>query len=574
VSEAAAIRLSAAAQPRVRARQNWVLDPLQDSLFIIAAPLLSLALALLAIQRLGVERGAELVITAHIVLTVAHHLPTFIRIYGDVDLFRRFKWSFVLGPVVPLAFAITMLAYLNINDYPVEYILYLYVFLALWDPWHFLRQHFGFMRIYDRNNGAPQALAARMDWWLCTTWFVYIMVASAQWIPDILDDLYHTASLPVALLLPPTSLTVAAQLAGAAALAMTVAYAGYLAWCWRRGFVISIAKLALLGCTFGVMYLTYTPNEMILRLAPAWGFKVGFATLGIVHMTQYLAIVWRYDRRLAQQQRARTGWFGWLHARPTRWSAALAAAGYVLFCLAYGDAITQRPQSRWLLSVVLAIGFTSTLMHYYYDGFIWKVRHQQNRAALGLAPVGEHAGGDASSAGTSWWSAAEAMTPSRMLARQLLYFGVPLAILTVGAFAVWSGDRDSYIDHMRAAEQRSQSGDPAMAAAEARLAELCMLAELPMVRRMAELQPTAAREAELAFLLYNKAFYEEQVLPALAGERPDEARRRRMRIATLAAATVLERALGRGGSVAHAGRGSLTRDEALSVLQSWQRRLG
>ncbi len=177
-----------------------MLTPTQDLLLIIAAPVLSLALALLAMRQFGAERGAALIITAHIVLTVAHHLPTFIRIYGDVDLFRRYRWSFVLGPVVPLAFVSAMLVYINARGYPVEYVLYLYIFLALWDPWHFLRQHFGFTRIYDRNNAAPVRVASNMDWWLCAAWFVHIMAASGAWLPGLLDDLYRNAHIPAAAL--------------------------------------------------------------------------------------------------------------------------------------------------------------------------------------------------------------------------------------------------------------------------------------------------------------------------------------------------------------------------------------
>ena len=60
------------------------------------------------------------------------------------------------------------------------------------------------------------------------------------------------------------------------------------------------------------------------------------------------------------------------------------AAVYVLVCLAYGSGLTQVHDSRWLMSVLLAVGFTSTLLHYYFDGFIWKVRHAQNRENLGL----------------------------------------------------------------------------------------------------------------------------------------------------------------------------------------------
>jgi len=117
---------------------------------------------------LGAADATAYILLLHVVLTVAHHLPTFIRVYGDVDLFRRFKWTFVLAPAIPLAFATAALVYLNVHDYPVENVLYLFVLLALWDPWHFLMQHYGFTRIYDRHNAAPKKLAARMDLVLST----------------------------------------------------------------------------------------------------------------------------------------------------------------------------------------------------------------------------------------------------------------------------------------------------------------------------------------------------------------------------------------------------------------------
>src|SRR5882757_3022850 len=80
---------------QARIGQNWVLDRFQDTVLIIAAPLLTLALALLTIYFFGINQGATLVLLVHVVFTVAHHLPTFIRIYGDVELFRRFNWHFI-----------------------------------------------------------------------------------------------------------------------------------------------------------------------------------------------------------------------------------------------------------------------------------------------------------------------------------------------------------------------------------------------------------------------------------------------------------------------------------------------
>jgi hypothetical protein len=549
-------------------RQHWVLDAVQDPLLIIAAPLLTLAAALWLVSRYGIERGGALVITAHVVLTVAHHLPTFIRIYGDRELFARYRWSFVLGPVVPLAFALGLSAYLGARRLPIEYLLSLYLLLALWDPWHFLRQHFGFMRIYDRGNAAPVRLAASMDWWICVAWFAFAMAASAQWLPGLLEDLYRSAGLPLVLWVPPGVLPALTSVFGALAAGMTIVYAAYLIWCRRRGFFVSPAKLALLVCTFGVMMLTYTPNAWMQSLAPGWTFALGFATVGIVHMTQYLAIVWRYDRRLALQRRARAGLFAWLHARRTAVGVIAVALLYTASCLAYGDVLTTRPENRWLLALVLSVGFTSTLMHYYFDGFIWKVRHRENRAALGLEDPAAPA-----PAVESWGEATRAVRPGVMLGRQLLYFGVPLALLTAGALATWRTDRTPYLQLMLTAQHAAQDGHMQAAAAAARLADARMAAELPVVRRMAELQPTAARKAELAFLVFNKAMYDEQVLPALGGE-PDSAERAgRFALGVAEATALLEQALTAGGPLEHPGRERFTRADAETVLASWRARL-
>ena len=65
-------------RPAPAPRRNCVLDPVQVVVFIIAAPLTLLGLA------------------------VAHHLPTFIRIYGHVELFARRRWTFLLRRLCPL----------------------------------------------------------------------------------------------------------------------------------------------------------------------------------------------------------------------------------------------------------------------------------------------------------------------------------------------------------------------------------------------------------------------------------------------------------------------------------------
>jgi hypothetical protein len=548
-------------------RQNWILDPLQDGVLVIAAPLLVLLAALVMFRWLGAEAATSMIIVAHIVFTVAHHLPTFIRIYGDVDLFRRFKWNFVLAPIVPLVFCIGVLAYINHHDYPVEYFLYLYLMLALWDPWHFLRQHYGFMRIYDRPNAAPRNVAARMDLLLCVAWFVFIMLASGAWLADFLEGLYESAHVPALLMLPQGAVTTTTQIAFAAAVAMTAVYGAYLVWCRHRGYFISGAKLALLTITFGAMYLAYTPNAWILKVAPGWSFKVGFAAIGIVHMTQYLAIVWRYNRTLAvRPERVRAGLFQRLHARGGWW----VAGGYVLVCLAYGELVTTERSSTGLMSVLLTVGFISTLMHYYFDGFIWKMRHQQNRDTL-VTETQPGTGDNKSSAIASWWSAGGAARPWQMLLRHALYFGVPMAVLTFGAVHVWAAPGTSYLQHMYEAQTLSQQGEAAAAQRAAEHAYAEMNEQAPVLSRIVELHPVANREAELAYLIYNQSFYGHVVLPTVTGKQPDASDVQAYRQAAANASDLLERAITRGAPLGHAGRERLTNDDAVRTLASWRR---
>ncbi|HKQ84358.1 MAG TPA: hypothetical protein VJS42_19330 [Steroidobacteraceae bacterium] len=520
-----------------------------------------LAAALLAFQLFDSAAATALILTTHIVLTVAHHLPTFARVYGDVDLFRRYRWSFVLGPIVPLAFSAAALGYLNYKRYPLDYFLYVYLFLALWDPWHFLRQHYGFMRLYDRANAAPRALAGRMDWWLCATWFVYIMLASGSWLAGFLEDLQTSVHINALLMLPAQWVAPLTGLTRDLALLTTVAYVGYTAWCWYKGYFISLAKLALFAIMFGALYFAYTPNPWVLRLAPEWSFKVGFAAIGVVHVTQYFAVTWRYNRGLTTRAgRARSGWFERVHRRGGAW----LAMAYIGLGLLYGGVITTPQANSWVMSVLLAVGFTSTLLHYYFDGFIWKVRHHENHESLGFPRV------DGSLRTVSWWSTARRRTPLSTVARQLLYFGVPLAVLTAGAWSVWNAPPSSYITQMYRAQIASERGDLTTAAQAARAAYAAMTAQLPVTRKLQQLDPSASRTAELAYLVYNHSHYRHVVLPMLDGREvaPQLAAHR---ASVARAVALLEVAMASGQPLNHAGRDQLTRADAERARDAWRR---
>ena len=96
-----------------RMQQNWVIDRSSDGLFIIAAPLISLVWAVAFASWFG----PEVVLAIFVVFNIAHHLPTFIRIYGDQDLLRRFRWSLLLGPLLPFSLAMCVVSYVVLNGY-------------------------------------------------------------------------------------------------------------------------------------------------------------------------------------------------------------------------------------------------------------------------------------------------------------------------------------------------------------------------------------------------------------------------------------------------------------------------
>ena len=110
---------------------------------------------------------------------------------------------------------------------------------------------------------------------------------------------------------------------------------------------------------------------------------LGIALFDICHDVQYNAIVWMYNRRLATSGAKLGSFMKYLFGR-----------GMVLLYLglitAYGALGLVAPlvQDGTVSRVFYGLIFTSTILHYYYDGFIWKVREQGNQKNLGLRQAG------------------------------------------------------------------------------------------------------------------------------------------------------------------------------------------
>src|SRR5207248_3073150 len=108
----------------------------------------------------------------------------------------------------------------------------------------------------------------------------------------------------------------------------------------------------------------------------------GIALFEVFHDVQYLSLVWIYNRNRVEKDSSIGGFMRFIFRR----SGSLIGL-YVGLVFAYGSigysnsTIVLETLTRVLTGLVAASG----LLHFYYDGFIWKVREKSTRQSLGLA---------------------------------------------------------------------------------------------------------------------------------------------------------------------------------------------
>jgi tetratricopeptide (TPR) repeat protein len=211
-------------------------------------------------------------------------------------------------------------------------------------------------------------LTCRLDLAMCVAWFGGLVLLSPTRMHRVLEMFYASGG-PV---VPAAWLQGARAVAQVALVAVTLAFLVHLLVGWRRGQRPSPLKLLTMLTSFGFWwYCTMAVPNLLL----------GILLFELFHDVQYLAIVWAFNR-----SRAEKGALSGLSRFLFRPRAALIGA-YVGLVFAYGtlsyaaNGLPSALPKRMLLGVLAA----SALLHFYYDGFIWKVRDKATRQSLGLA---------------------------------------------------------------------------------------------------------------------------------------------------------------------------------------------
>jgi Flp pilus assembly protein TadD len=364
---------------RLPRSSGWMVSVRWDMAFIIASPLAIIpTLWVLAHTAFTPER---LAIPVFAFATLGHHLPGYMRAYGDRQLFERFRLRFVVVP--PLLFGgvlfLVQPSLFGVGFAPPSS---LQLLMVIWGAWHGLMQIYGFMRIYDAKQGIGHGLSQRLDLAVCFAIFVGgFLFSDAR--TYALMNLVWTTGIPT---FSAETLTWVRLLAGLAIAGLGVVYLLNLLVERRRGRRMGGVKLALAAATGGI----YTFSGLITT-----NILLGAAIFEIFHAIQYLAIVWYFNRRLESRVGDDFGLLRFLFR--DRWSSlvlylvlitAFGAIFLVMGTPRYGPIVTSGAATDTLYILFSAFFVTSSLLHYYYDGFIWKLHDRDTGSNLGVIGPG------------------------------------------------------------------------------------------------------------------------------------------------------------------------------------------
>ncbi|MCI0419002.1 MAG: tetratricopeptide repeat protein [Acidobacteria bacterium] len=403
----------------------WILSPFWDSTLFIGAPLICIA-AFLPLRSAWGSENLSLFLLAF--FTFGHHLPGFMRAYGDRELFARYRWRFLLAP--PLILAATL--WFSARD------LHGLLFLVFtWDIWHVLMQHYGFMRIYDAKQGEISPWTARLDLAVSLSWYLTFIALSPQYRHNFFLRAY-ASGIPF---LSPVLVDSTVKLLLGFSCLLTGAYGAYTFFVWKKRRHFNRRKLFTLAIfLMATGYLYIGLND----------FTAGFAIWSAFHCLQYYGIVWAFNRNRVLKNQAVSLFVRFLF-RPSPILVIL----YVGLILLYGGInygipyVSDERLRQWLMAFVI----TSGSLHYYYDGFIWKVRERETRRFLNITSPAESAekspvGAGGLPGGVPDW-ASLASSSARFFGRHLQRFRpawtsgmtqaayLSAAVLVLGALESW-----------------------------------------------------------------------------------------------------------------------------------------
>ncbi|MFV1995639.1 MAG: hypothetical protein ACC661_09400, partial [Verrucomicrobiales bacterium] len=351
--------LSAAAAAPAKAPlsgSGYIIGPIADRSLLIFSPLIALAIgAVISGMRLSQQEvtflGQEATV-AHIFIgsfIMAHLFIVFFRSHGNQAIFKLYPRRFTVVPVV-------LFLSMTVSDWAAVSVA---VIATWWDVYHSAMQTFGIGRIYDMKAGNSATLGRRLDMIVNVLFYAGPIMAGATLMLHIEDfDEFEKVGSLFFTAIPAYTMGHQAFITWAVVALGTPFLVYYVYFYWRahaQGYTVSYQKVALLAST-GLCSI-YT-----------WGFNTfgeAFFIMNFFHALQYFALVWWSEKKHMQS------FFG---LSKISWGRPATFVLFIAVAFAYGIwAETADTSSDLAFNLIMVV----SIMHFWYDGFIWSVRKKQ-----------------------------------------------------------------------------------------------------------------------------------------------------------------------------------------------------
>jgi hypothetical protein len=251
------------------------------------------------------------------------------------------------------------------------------VVAATWNIWHTLMQKFGILRMYAAKSSVP--LEKRTPPWVDRLMLFGMFPFLALWLGPAQRETIASQSKSVTQYLMPVIdglEAVQPWLLPPAALLALAGIGCFFVWEYRADRWQTRPRVWM-GIALTLL------NACFLFLSP---LKV-YAAYGFSHAIEYMVFVWAFlRRRYAQPQPHHPPIERWVKHPVVSWGTFILVIGLFFFVIQYGDdyglhtgiKIFDIKIGTWLFTFAI----WHSMVHFYFDGFLWKMRAAQVRASL------------------------------------------------------------------------------------------------------------------------------------------------------------------------------------------------
>lgn len=325
----------------------------------------------------GTEPGLGLAMLLALGVSYVHRHYTFLLVYGDAETFRQRVRAYTLLPAVlfvVLALTLRWQGDLSvvIAGSRVQPWMGVLIITGAWNMWHTIMQRHGIGRIYAGKAGAGLQTQAhgRRDLHLLWSLVALTAVVTTMFRPSTFAGIGNARRVLRA---------VDPWLHGALGWSVLLAIVGVVAFVGARW--LRHERAATLTLRDRVPRLGFLLSTVaLLGVFVVHGPVIGYLCFGVAHAIEYVFFFHVFGRlKFAKREVGERGVVGRMLARPWLWGPvfALVLTG-VFFAL-----VDHRKTEPYL------VYYTATsLLHFLYDGWIWKVRKPEVARPLGLAEPG------------------------------------------------------------------------------------------------------------------------------------------------------------------------------------------